>query len=223
MHHQRANSLCPQALLTLCSTSFEFCPICPEETFPIIRDFNMLYFPIVLFLWTTISNAQMNTLFTVDATCNGRNLDTILSEAKTLLESAQTGVSALLAAKTFTGGSRNRHYMRNAASMFGTTYYGASTLTGLNSADKSTITMVQSKYYLRVSSTHGSLMGATSEPGKCPKGPLRADRRQHARRQAVGTGKRIHLVLGQRICSHDRRSRYRPQRDARRQDGPRSL
>lgn len=88
----------------------------------------------------TASCQSINELFTVDAaTCNGINLDDYLNDARILLTSAQTGISSLKSAKTFFGGSNNRHYMRNAANAFGTTYYSAANLNGISSADSATV------------------------------------------------------------------------------------
>ena len=90
-------------------------------------------------LVATVSCQNVNQLFTVDASCNGYNLDNYFNDVRTLLTSAQTGISSLKSAKTFTGGSNNRHYMRNAANAFGTSYYSATTLTGISSADSGTV------------------------------------------------------------------------------------
>lgn len=95
---------------------------------------------ISLMLLATASCQTISQLFTVDATtCNGINLDNYLNDVRTLLTSAQTGITTLQNARTFTGGSNNRHYMRNAANAFGTSYYSTTTLTGISGQDSTTV------------------------------------------------------------------------------------
>lgn len=98
-----------------------------------------------LALAATASCQSISELFTVDASCNGITLDNYLNDARTLLTSAQTGISSLQSAKTFFGGSDNRHYMRDATNAFGTTYYSAATLTGISSADSSRLSQASSR------------------------------------------------------------------------------
>ncbi len=78
-------------------------------------------------------------LFFLDS--NGVDLDAYLDDVRTLLGIGMSAIATLRSTSTFTT-PETRHYMRNAANIFGTSYYDQSTTYGMSSEDKDKLSKV---------------------------------------------------------------------------------
>lgn len=91
----------------------------------------------------SVATAQdIESLSTLDSTCNGQNVQSYLTNSLDMLSSSVSALDSLLGSSTFVKTS-TRNYMKNAANAFGTQYYSAVTISGLSSGDKTTLTTVQ--------------------------------------------------------------------------------
>lgn len=87
-------------------------------------------------------SAQMSTLFTLDSSCSGKDVDKILGDSKSLLQAGIDATDDLLRAKLFLYGN-SRANMKNMHNVFGTKYYPKTTRTGLNEVDQTSVERVQ--------------------------------------------------------------------------------
>jgi hypothetical protein len=91
--------------------------------------------------------AAMSDLFTIDKSCDGIDVETILSDTLTLLTGVQTAVNTVKSAKNFNKvtNSKARRAMRNARHMFGIDDYSPAGFSGLNSKDRGFMDTVESR------------------------------------------------------------------------------
>lgn len=106
--------------------------------------------PLFSFLFlTVVDGQQIQDLFTLDPTCTRNNmqatLNSILTDTRTLLNTAQTAISTVTTVNSFTK-TTTRNLMRNARNSFGTKYYDY-TLTGMSNTDKNTLNTVSGAFY----------------------------------------------------------------------------